>query len=280
MRDPEERTRHFVVGEKRKTNLDEPTVRRKVVRTYGAEKDEEHREEARPMFSPRRPLRDDDEDIAVRHVMKKRPIPEYEDDEEDDPGKKAPLLVRVFARGALLAVFFACGYLGANFIFNWADRRGGTRVGDVIVSPSEVKQMEAASPQGETITSGYTIYLPDNGKYTKRGIDITKGTIEADAAKVLSMYVDGLKETNMLDSSAKIANVFISGEIMFLDMNQPFLSSLKKQGAAKASQILSGMTKTAAENFSPVKQIKFFIDGKESKETAPVDLTKPWGKTE
>ena len=73
MRDPEERTRHFVVGEKRKTNLDEPTVRRKVVRTYGAEKDEEHREEARPMFSPRRPLRDDDEDIAVRHVMKKRP---------------------------------------------------------------------------------------------------------------------------------------------------------------------------------------------------------------
>ena len=94
------------------------------------------------------------------------------------------------------------------------------------------------------------------------------------------MYVDGLKETNMLDSSAKIANVFISGEIMFLDMNQPFLSSLKKQGAAKASQILSGMTKTAAENFSPVKQIKFFIDGKESKETAPVDLTKPWGKTE
>ncbi|MEG1799420.1 MAG: GerMN domain-containing protein, partial [Synergistaceae bacterium] len=166
-------------------------------------------------------------------------------------------------------------------MFNWADKKGGPRVGDVVGSPAEVKQVDGSpSSQGETITSGYSIYLPDNGKYTKREVDITKGTIEADAAKVLSVYIDGLKETNTLDSSTRALNVFIGGDCMYLDMSPQFLASLKKLGTAKAPSVLNGMTKTMRENFSPVKKIKFYIEGKESNITSPVDLTKPWEKTE
>ena len=280
MRDPEERTRHFVVGEKRKTNLDEPAVRRKVVRTYGAEGLRDSDEQpARPPFPGQR--NEDGASMSGRAV-RKRQIPDYEeeDDVEDRRGK-APILVRVFAWASLLAVFFACGYLGANYIFNWADKKGGPRVGDVVGSPAEIKQTDASTAsQGETVTSGYSIYLPDNGKYTKREIDIAKGTVEADAAKVISVYIDGLKETNTLDSSTRALNVFIGGDCMYLDMSSQFLASLKKLGAAKAPSVLSGMAKTVTENFPPVKKIKFYIDGKESNITSPADLTKPWEKTE
>lgn len=281
MRDPEERTRHFVVGEKRKNNLDEPAVRRKVVRTYGAEVGHDGYDEQlmRPTFAGRG---NDDGAAASGRAVKKRQIPDYEEDDDIEYRRgKAPVMVRVFAWASLLAVFFACGYLGANYIFDWADKKGGARVGDVVGSPAEVKQIDAnTASQGETITSGYSIYLPDNGKYTKREIDITKGTVEADAAKVLSVYIDGLKEINVLDSSTKALNVFIGGDCMYLDMSSQFLASLKKLGAVKAPTVLVGMAKTMTKNFPPVKKIKFYIDGKESKITSPVDITKPWEKTE
>ncbi len=284
MREPEERRpRQFVVGEKK--DYDEPTVRRRGASQYTKDRDEQREnEEDRRQFRAapaRKSLRErDEEDFGSRSSYSKRmKEPEPYDDEEDygaEPARKAPLLVRIFAWGALLAIFFACGYLGANYFFKWADKRGGPRVGDVVASSSEVAQLPKTEGTASPLNASYTLFMPENGTFKERGIDIKKGLPEEDIEKVVSMYIDGLKEINMMGSGVRAQNIFRSGEWLYLNMTSDFQKSIKSMGKDKATLALSGLLKTMNQNFSPIKKIKFYTDGKEIKDITPVDLTKPW----
>ena len=90
------------------------------------------------------------------------------------------------------------------------------------------------------------------------------------------MYIDGLKEINMMGSGVRAQNIFRSGEWLYLNMTSDFQKSIKSMGKDKATLALSGLLKTMNQNFSPIKKIKFYTDGKEIKDITPVDLTKPW----
>ncbi len=287
MRDSEDRTRHFIVKNKKGEFFEEPSHKHRSDRfieseDYERNKDSDDDSSARAGFFARygQKGRDNEEETECR--PRKAPYNRDRNDydefaDEGDDKKKAPLLVRIFAWIALLAIFFACGYLGANYFFNWADKKGGQRVGNVVGSSSEIRQIQ----QGETdaSTSGnvkYKIYIPEDGNLTTRDIDIKKGMPEEDIEEVISMYVDGLKETKMLDTGVHTLNIFRSGDWLYLDMTGSFQKSLKTLGKQKAELVITGLVRTMQENFPPIKKIKFYIDGKESSSQTPVDLTKPW----
>lgn len=283
MREQEERTRHFVAKRKNEDSFDEPAVKR---RRFIADDDEDV-SSARTGFFARygagRKDADEHEEEERRPKKSKisREMDEFDDYDDEEERRKAPALVRIFAWIALLAIFFACGYLGANYFFNWADKKGGSRIGSVIGSPTEVSAVAPSGAQTsvENSDGAYTLYMPDNGKFTTREINIRKGLPEEDIDKVIGMYVDGLKESQMLETGVKTLNLYRSGDWLYLDMNGAFQSSLKTLGEEKSSFIITGLVKTIKENFPPIKKIKFYIDGGESSQKKPVDLTKPWELT-
>ena len=178
-----------------------------------------------------------------------------------------------------MIILFACGYLATNYFFNWSDKKGGERIGSVYGTGSEVKE-SAATEETAASNTKYTLYLPDGEGFQSRGIDITGGgTREEDIAKVMSMYVDSLKETKALDPAVSINEIFQSGDWLYLNMTPTFQSSLKSLGKAKAEKLLSGFTKTVQENFPPLKKVKFYVNSKEITDKNPVDLTQPWERT-
>ena len=127
----------------------------------------------------------------------------------------------------------------------------------------------------------YTIYVPEGDGFQSRSIEITGGgTKEDDISKVMSMYVDSLKETKALDPAAAINELFQSGDWLYINMTPSFQSSLKSLGKAKAERLLSGFVKTARENFPPLRKIKFYINAKEIADKNPVDLTQPWERAD
>ena len=288
MRDPEERTRHFIVRKKKEEEIfDEPSEKRvsaqqkERVSPERKRAGEEDNENLKAGFFARYTgkVRGDDDVQAER--SRARFEESFNDDEfeeeEEDESKKAPLLVRIFAWVALLAIFFVCGYLGANYFFNWADKKGGPRVGNVVGSGTEASRVVS----GANVSNGsgnvkYDLFIPEGKTFTEREIEIKKGMVEEDIEKVVSVYIDGLKETQMLDNSSRVLNVFRSGDWLYLDMTGAFGTSLKTLGKDKASMVITGLVRTMRDNFPPIKKVKFYIDGKESGEKAPVDLTKPW----
>ena len=113
--------------------------------------------------------------------------------------------------------------------------------------------------------------------YCGKRVLVTAGaTREDDMQKVLSMYIDSLKETKAMDTAVSVTNVFQSGEWLYVDMTAAFQSSIKKLGRDKAAQALNGMLNTMRDNFPPVKKIKFYVNSKEITEKTPVDLTTAW----
>lgn len=287
MKDYDGRKRQFVIREKKDESYDDPSVRRK---SYAAGDRERYEETPEPPRAPRqrktlreREMEEEEESRRTFRQRHRRDAEEdYEEPEDDgeyeEPASKAPKVVRFFAWAALLAILFAGGYLATNYFFSWSDKKGGERIGSVYGSGSEVKSAEtAASADSASSNMKYTICVPEGGSFKRREVDITKGnTREEDIKKVLSMYVDSLKETKALDPSVSIDGVYQSGDILYLDMPASFLSSLKSIGQAKAEQVLNGFQKTAAENFPPITRIKFYVNSKEITDKKPLDLSKPW----
>ena len=288
MKDYEGRKRQFVIREKKEESYDAPSVRRR-----NRINDESIPEETpEPPRAPRqrkslreREMEEEAENRRSFRGGRRRDAEEDYDEPEDEgydeePVSKAPKVVRFFAWMALLAILFAGGYLATNFYFNWSDKKGGERIGSVYGSGSEVKSAETAAQSANASSSSikYTIYVPEGDAFKSREIDIIRGnTREEDIKKVMSMYIDSLKETKLLDPSVNVKGIYQSGDILFLDMPKSFLSSLKGIGKDKAAQVLNGIQKTAAENFAPITRIKFYADSKEIQEKTPLDLSKPWG---
>ncbi|NLL40466.1 MAG: GerMN domain-containing protein [Synergistaceae bacterium] len=287
MRDPEERTRHFIIRRKKEEEMpDESSERRVSAQPKEKFFSDSHRlrdeddENLKAGFFARyagRGRRDDDGQAERSRAKYEESFDDEFEEEEEDESKKAPLLVRIFAWVALLAIFFVCGYLGANYFFNWADKKGGPRVGNVVGSGTEASRIASGSDvSGGLGNVKYSIFIPEGKTFTEREIEIKKGMVEEDIEKVLSVYIDGLKETQMLDNGSRVLNVFRSGDWLYLDMTGAFGTSLKTLGKDKASMVITGLVRTMADNFPPIKKVKFYIDGKESGEKTPVDLTKPW----
>ena len=290
MRDPEERTRHFVVGKKKEEDFDEPAVRRKSPERDEPEAKEEQEEQgARKGYFVRRSLREREIEEAQQHRQAIRRArgedydepeeEEYDEYEEEDYGEeraKAPLMVRIFSWGALLAIFFVGGYLGANYFFDWADSKGGPRIGNVVGSPTDLANVPGGGETAGVGDASYTIYFLDGASFTQREIKFRKGLPEEDIQRLLTVYIDSLKETSALSTGVQLLSIYRSGDWLYVDLTGAFEASLKTLGKDRATAVITGLVKTMQENFPPVKKVKFYIDGKESKEKNPVDLTSAW----
>ncbi|OUO94128.1 GerMN domain-containing protein [Cloacibacillus sp. An23] len=287
MREPEERQRHFVIRDKKDENYDQPAVRRRgLMREEEDERGEQDEKPRKPRA--RRTLREremEEEEEARslrggrrRKAMKRADFDDEDDYEDDDDYSRprAPKIVRIFAWIALVVILFTCGYVATNYFFSWSDKKGGERIGNVYGSGAEITE-SAATAENAPSNAKYSIYVPDGSSFQTRSIEIKPGgTREEDIQKVLSMYIDSLKETKAMDTAAAVNSVFHGGDWLYVDMTPAFQSSIKKLGKEKAAQVLNGMLNTMRDNFPPIKKIKFYVNSKEITDKTPVDLTGPW----
>ena len=276
----EEKNNDFL-KDKDGAGFDIPTVKRRGFREQdknGGE-DEGHAGASRGYFV-RRSLREREVEEEQRHgraLKNERGNASDEDDDEysdydysEDEGRKAPAVVRVFAWIALLAIFFAGGYVGANYLFRQADQRGA-RVGNVVGSGAEVRQVPG---MGE---ASYKLFMPlATGGFEEREIKIRRGLPEEDIHHLLTVYVDGLKELTEFEPGTQVISIFRSGDWLYVDMTADFQKSLKTLGRDKSTMALTGLVRTVQENFHPVKKVKFYVEGKESRDKNPVDIENAW----
>lgn len=286
MRDPEERQRHFVIRDKKDENYDQPAVRRRGLVREDEDEAREEREEKPSRPRARRTLREremeEEEEVRSlrgsrkRKAMKRADFDDEDEYDEEEQRPRAPKIVRIFAWIALAVILFTCGYVATNYFFAWSDKQGGERIGSVYGSGAEVAET-AAQQEPAPSNAQYSIYVPDGQSFQTRAIEIKPGgTREDDIQKVLSMYIDSLKETKAMDPAVSVTNVFQSGEWLYVDLTAAFQSSIKKLGKDKAAQALNGMLNTMRDNFPPVKKIKFYVNSKEITDKTPVDLTTAW----
>lgn len=202
-------------------------------------------------------------------------------EEEEEERRRAPLLFRLLAWASLIVIFFAVGYGATSVLFKWIDDKGdSTTPANYMRDERDAEKLFAARSEDvavETIAQMYTLSIPEGEGFVSRQIRCEEGVREDMMKQALSAYLDALKERHLLEPSAQGLHIFQSGEWLYLNMNKGFHESLKKQGSKKSVLLLTGLVKTMSENFAPVSKVKFYVDGREVQDKAPVDLTMPWG---
>lgn len=227
--------------------------------------------------------REDEEQLPELPTRREPQFGRRAREREEEPPQKAPLIVRLIAWTSVIAVFFALGYGGTSLLFNWMDSGKSPLPRPVdIVATSEDAQEYVTQTRQETEEpaageKSFTLSIPGgSGGFEPRSIRVQGEFTEEEMQRVVSAYVDALKEGKWFDPGVQLLHVFRSGEWIYLNMSAPFLSSLKTLGKEKSQLALTGLVKTLSDNFSQVAKVKFYVDGQEIKEKNPVDLSLPW----
>jgi hypothetical protein len=200
----------------------------------------------------------------------------------DDEPRKAPVLFRLMAWASVIVILFAVGYGVTSMLFKWMDReRPRTSPENLVSTPQEVEQMIAEARSRDEVeieqsSSTYTLSIPDGETFVNRQIRCSAALREDAMQQTLSAYLDAVKENKMLDPIAANLNIFQSGDWLYLNVNNSFISSIKSLDQKGATYLLTGLVKTMSENFVPVTKVKFYVEGREIRDKKPVDLTEPW----
>jgi hypothetical protein len=197
--------------------------------------------------------------------------------ETGESGRKAPVFVRLLAWTGVLVFCFAAGYVGTSVALRMLNRQ------DILLR----KDVAADREQAEKILDGdsgeirlsarrvsFTLYYPKDGNIVSEKVELLSGIMEDDIRQMLAKLF--AQNQGRGASDTKLLNVFRSGDTLYLNFNPPFLTLLSNQGEQGSALFITGVVQTMSENFSPIVQVRFLVDGKEPKSGAPVDLTVPW----
>lgn len=224
------------------------------------------------------------EEPSPREIREMRDRGEWMDEDYDDePVQKAPLVFRVLAWLSMIAIFFAVGYGATSLAFKWMD--SGNRPkhpGNLANTRQDAEELLAKARSEDNLAEremfvSCTISIPDGTNFVARQVQCNGGLREDTMKQALAAYMDAVKESSMLDPATQNISVFQSGDWLYLNMNKKFHDSLNKLGTDKSKILLTGIVKTMADNFAPVSKVKFYVDGKEVRDKKPVDLSVPWG---
>jgi hypothetical protein len=198
--------------------------------------------------------------------------------EEREPRKKRiPLAIRILVWLGLLGIFFGAGYFVAGAGLRFLNKLGVGAPNNVLASSEEAQRFMASSQEDITVyRKEYAAYVLENGALVRRILQIAPGVIEEDIVTVLENVLAPLRVASGTQQPLRVLHVFRAGDVLYIDMNAAFVSALKAVGYENAALIMTGLMRSMVENFSPAEQVLFFVDGKLSKVTEPLDLTVPW----
>jgi hypothetical protein len=187
---------------------------------------------------------------------------------------KAPWLLRLVSWSAVLLLLFTLGYFGTGIALKWVDKKGGPQE-TTIVSGQEPVPGEKGVPSGP----GYKVYSLKGDQITESRTSTNGGLMEADLREVLQTLFGLLKAEGLLDPQSAVLHLFRTGDLLYLDVNEACTRSISALPVQKANLVVTGIARTVIENFRPITRVRFLVNGRESQEKSPVDLTGAWQLT-
>jgi len=191
--------------------------------------------------------------------------------------KKIPLPIRILAWLGLLGIFFGVGYFVAGTGLRFLNNFGFGTPDNVLHNSEEAQRFMGSSQEEVTVyRKEYVAYILEKGNLDPSVMQIAPGVLEEDIVTVLEKVLEPLRVASGIQQPLRVLHVFRAGDMLYIDMNSAFVTALKAVGERNASLIMTGLVRSMVDNFPPAEQVLFFVDGKLSKTTDPLDLTVPW----
>jgi len=176
-----------------------------------------------------------------------------------------------------MAIFLAAGYFGADMFLKFLDNKNVVKQNNVVSNAEELQKLLAEDQSTELLASRRELAVFTLGE---------EGLIKA-SLKVLS---DVQEDEIMLATKTVFAesaeawarnivprHVYRDGVTAYIDLPGSFTEGLVKMSEQRAVLMLTGLVRTLVDNFSPIKQVYFLIDGRWVTSVGKIRLAEPWG---
>lgn len=215
---------------------------------------------------PRRPLWDEEEREDL-----------YEEEEEET--SRAPLAYRVVAWVSVIVLLFAAGYWGTSLVLKLLNSNHIMEQENVARTPEDAERIEGDQSSASGIAgrrSGFEIFVPKGETLVTQPVSHVPGLLEDDVKKVVTGLLEAMRAENTISEHVRVLHVFRNGDLLYLDLNDPFTGALQKLSGPRANLVMTSLVRTIVHNFSPVTRVRLLINGKDPDMKTPVDLTMPW----
>lgn len=214
---------------------------------------------------------DEEEPRRTRRVSNHR-------EEEESP--RPPLMLRVLAWVGIILLCFVGGYLGTSWGIKLLGKQDLLSQNDVVKSTEELsnfldsdskKPKPADQIDAKKVT--FQLYYPKGTSLTSEAFDVItslrENEIEESMVKLFSL-------SGMFPQDVSVKRVFRNASTLYLDISGPFIQMLSDAGKEKSALFITGIVRTMKENFPPITDIRFLINGTITTAGSPVDLTASW----
>jgi len=205
-------------------------------------------------------------------MEKRGDLPRRRDKEQNRTPQKAPLPYRIIAWACLIAILFGLGYYGSGLILKLIGKKFNIS-GEI---STQVESTQVVSVSNMPYINEVKVFLPEGGSLSVTGYKLVPGVMEENISATLEQWISLMASKGLVDGNSRVLHVFRNGEMLYLDMNASFYSSLQKLDKDRALLFMTALLRTVIENFDPIKEVKFLTEGKDATMTAPVDLTVSW----
>ena len=187
--------------------------------------------------------------------------------------------LRVVVWISVLVLLFAAGYWGTSLTLKYLDKKQIIAQRNVVRDPAEAKRVleDTSEPSGLSVKrSGFEVFVPRGDILESETVSLVPGILEEDVKTVILGLMETMRAENTISEQVRVLHVFRNGDLLYLDLNDPFVKVIQNLPAEKATLIMTSLVRTIVANFSPVTRVRILINSKDPELKAPVDLTTPW----
>ncbi|MBP3835725.1 MAG: GerMN domain-containing protein [Pyramidobacter sp.] len=190
---------------------------------------------------------------------------------------KSPWIVRFLAQMSVAAIFLAAGYYGADLCLKFLDRKSVVKQENVVSNAEDLQKLLAADQSDEFVASRRELAVYPLG---------TEGLVRASLKVLSDVQEDEIMlavRTVFTEASESWANqitpkhVYRDGVTAYIDLPGSFTEGLAKMPEQRSLLMLTGLVRTIVENFPPVKQVYFLVNGRWVTNVGKIRLSEPWG---
>ena len=199
-----------------------------------------------------------------------------------DDRPKAPFMLRILAWTGIVLLCFVGGYIGTSWGIKFLNQQNLLIQNDVVTTSEDARGFI------ETQTGANITRNEDN-------LDIKKLTIKLSYPKDETLIsesfelISGIREQEIKETIEKlfsvskmfsrevlVKHVFRNASTLYINVSGPFIPMLSNAGQQNSALFINGVVQTMKENFPPINEVRFLVNGNVTTAGAPVDLTIAW----
>jgi len=189
---------------------------------------------------------------------------------------KAPLMLRVLTWTGIVLLCFVGGYIGTSWLLKLLNQQDMLTQKEVVLTPEEAKSFvenERAATYSDVKKLTVNLWYPKDGTLVTEKFELIPDVKEQEIKETLEKLFSVSK---MFTKEVAVKHVFRNATTLYLNVTGPFIPMLSNAGQNQSKLFITGVVRTMKDNFPPISEVRFLVNGKITSAGSPIDLTAVW----